>query len=365
MAQSVRRYKRVVVKIGSNVITAADGGLDLERIAALTDQVARLYRAGVEVIMVSSGAVASGRSHLKTKSKKLDSVAQRQLFSAVGQARLINLYYDLFGKYDIVCGQVLTTKESLSTRMHYLNQRNCMRVMLENGVVPILNENDTISVTELMFTDNDELSGMVAAMMGADALFILSNIDGIYNGNPNDAGSEVIRKVSGSVDDLSQYISTTKSQFGRGGMLTKCRIACKVADEGIEVVIANGKRDDVLCDLILEGRDLISTRFEPSTKPISDVKKWIAHSDGFAKGELHINEGAYGAMMQNVATSLLPVGVSAVVGEFEKDDIVKLISSDGVYMGVGRVAYSSDEARRIAGEKGHKAIVHYDYLYLE
>ncbi|MFI3269440.1 MAG: glutamate 5-kinase [Rikenellaceae bacterium] len=365
MAVSKAKYKRVVVKIGSNVLTAADGGLDVERIAALTDQVARLYRAGVEVIMVSSGAVASGRSHITPRSKKLDSVAQRQLFSAVGQARLINLYYDLFGRYDIVCGQVLTTKESLSTRMHYLNQRNCMGVMLENGVVPILNENDTISVTELMFTDNDELSGMVAAMMGADALFILSNIDGIYNGNPKDEGAEVIRKVSGSVDDLSQYISTTKSQFGRGGMLTKCRIACKVADEGIEVVIANGKRDDVLCDLILEGRDIVCTRFEPSTKPISEVKKWIAHSDGFAKGELHINEGAYSALMQQAATSLLPVGVSRIVGDFEKDDIVKIFSPEGEYIGVGRVSADSVKAREVAGVKGLKALVHYDYLYIE
>ncbi len=359
-----RRYKRVVVKIGSNVLTALDGTLDEARIVALTDQVARLYRAGVEVIMVSSGAVASGRS-LLNPARKIDSVEARQLFSAVGQARLINLYYDLFKGYDIVCGQVLTTKESLSTRMHYLNQRSCMRVMLESGVVPILNENDTISVTELMFTDNDELSGMVAAMMGADALFILSNIDGIYSGDPKDPESEVIRKVEGSVDDLSQYISTTKSQFGRGGMLTKCRIACKVADEGIEVVIANGKRDNILCDLILEGEDLVCTRFTPSTKPISDVKKWIAHSDGFAKGELHINEGAMNALLQPIATSLLPVGVVRIEGDFEKDDIVKIIAPDGTNMGIGRVSLDSEQARANVGVKGLKALVHYDYLYLE
>ncbi|MFI3303311.1 MAG: glutamate 5-kinase [Rikenellaceae bacterium] len=359
------RYKRVVVKIGSNVLTSSDGTLDMDRIAALTDQVARLYRAGVEVIMVSSGAVASGRSQITPKVKRLDSVAARQLFSAVGQAKLINRYYDLFGKYDIVCGQVLTTKESLSTRRHYLNQRNCMGVMLENGVVPIINENDTISVTELMFTDNDELSGMVATMMGADALFILSNIDGIYSGDPKDPESEVIRTVSGSVSDLSQYISTTKSQFGRGGMLTKCRIACKVADEGVEVVIANGKRDNILCDLILEGKDVVCTRFTPSEKEISDIKKWIAHSDGFAKGELHINEGAYEAMLKPEAKSLLPIGVVQVVGHFEKDDIVKIIAPSGENIGVGRVSASSDRARKIAGEKGHKAIVHYDYLYLE
>ncbi|MFR9651160.1 MAG: glutamate 5-kinase [Rikenellaceae bacterium] len=360
------RYKRVVVKIGSNVLTTDAGTLDLDRIAALTDQVARLYRAGIEVIMVSSGAVASGRSLISPKgNRRLDAVAARQLFSAVGQARLINRYFDLFSSYDIICGQVLTTKESLSTRRHYLNQKSCMGVMLESGVVPIINENDTISVTELMFTDNDELSGMVATMMGADALFILSNIDGIYSGDPKDPSSEVIREVTGDASDLSKYISTTKSQFGRGGMLTKCRIACKVADEGVEVVIANGKRDNILCDLILDKKDIICTRFTPSSKPISEFKRWIAHSDGFAKGELHINKGAFDALSQPKATSLLPVGVSRVEGEFVKDDIVRIISPDGEHIGVGRVSVGSDAARKIIGNKGQKAIVHYDYLYLE
>ncbi|MFI3282063.1 MAG: glutamate 5-kinase [Rikenellaceae bacterium] len=356
--------KRVVVKIGSNVLTRTDGTLDTDRMASLTDQVARLKGAGVDVILVSSGAVASGRGEV-TPARKLDSVAARQLFSAVGQAKLINIYYDLFRKYNIVCGQVLTTKESLSTRQHYLNQRNCMRVMLENGVVPIMNENDTISVTELMFTDNDELSGMVATMMDAEALIILSNIDGIYSGDPSNPESEVIRTVGGDVEDLSQYISTTRSSFGRGGMLTKCRIACKVADEGVEVVIANGKRDDILCDLILSDKDIICTRFTPAQKPISKLKKWIAHSDGFAKGQLHINEGAYEALMQPKATSLLPVGLCRVEGEFEKDDIVAIISPSGESIGVGRVSMSSESAREVVGVKGLRAIIHYDYLYIE
>ncbi len=356
--------KRVVIKIGSNVLTRTDGTLDTERMASLTDQVARLKWAGVEVILVSSGAVASGRGEIKPL-RKLDSVAARQLFSAVGQAKLINIYYDLFRRYQIVCGQVLTTKESLSTREHYLNQRNCMRVMLENKVVPIMNENDTISVTELMFTDNDELSGMVATMMDADALIILSNIDGIYSGNPADPNSEVIRTVGGDIEDLSQYITTTRSSFGRGGMLTKCRIACKVADEGVEVIIANGKRDDILCDLVLSSKDILCTRFTPAKKQISKLKKWIAHSDGFAKGQLHINEGAYDALMQPTATSLLPVGVCKVEGDFEKDDIVAIISPSGENIGVGRVSMTSDAARESMGVKGLRAIIHYDYMYLE
>ena len=168
-----QQLTRIAVKIGSNVLTRRDGTLDVTRMSALVDQVAELHKAGVEIILVSSGAVASGRSEIHP-AKKLDSVDQRQLFSAVGQAKLINRYYELFREHNIACGQVLTTKENFSTRRQYLTQKQCMEVMLENKVIPIVNENDTISVTELMFTDNDELSGLVAAMMQAEALIILS-----------------------------------------------------------------------------------------------------------------------------------------------------------------------------------------------
>ncbi|MGL4292820.1 MAG: glutamate 5-kinase, partial [Bacteroidales bacterium] len=155
------RFKRIAVKIGSNVLTRKDGTLDFTRMSALSDQIAELHKAGIQLILISSGAVASGRSEVKA-SKKLDSVSSRQLFSAIGQAKLINRYYELFRDHGIACGQVLTTKESFGTRRHYLNQKNCMEVMLEEKVIPIVNENDTISVSELMFTDNDELSGLIA-----------------------------------------------------------------------------------------------------------------------------------------------------------------------------------------------------------
>ena len=175
-----QEFTRIAVKVGSNVLTRRDGTLDVTRMSALVDQIAELHKSGVEIILISSGAVASGRSEVHPL-KKLDSVDQRQLFSAVGQAKLINRYYELFREHSIPVGQVLTTKESFGTRRHYLNQKNCMTVMLENNVIPIVNENDTISVSELMFTDNDELSGLIASMMDAQALIILSNIDGIYN----------------------------------------------------------------------------------------------------------------------------------------------------------------------------------------
>lgn len=358
-----QKLTRIAIKIGSNVLTRKDGTLDVTRMSAITDQIAELYKNGVEVILISSGAVASGRSEIKTP-KKLDSVDQRQLFSAVGQAKLINRYYELFREHGIPVGQVLTTKENFGTRRHYLNQRNCMSVMLDNGVIPIVNENDTISVTELMFTDNDELSGLIAAMMDVQMLIILSNIDGIYDGPPSEEGSSVIRLIEQN-KDLSSYIQTSHSSFGRGGMLTKTNIARKVADEGIVVVIANGKKDNILVDLWQRPESTICTRFIPAEEVASSVKKWIAHSEGFAKGEIHINNCAAQVINSDKAVSILPVGVTHIEGEFEKDDIVRIIDDKGKQIGVGRTGYSSEQARALIGKHGKKAIVHYDYLYLE
>ena len=273
-------FNRIAVKVGSNVLTRRDGTLDVTRMSALVDQIAELHKAGIEIILVSSGAVASGRSEVHP-TKKLDSVDQRQLFSAVGQAKLINRYYELFREHGIPVGQVLTMKENFSTRRHYLNQKNCMTVMLENGVIPIVNENDTISVSELMFTDNDELSGLIASMMDAQALIILY------------------------------------------------------------------------------------TRFIPSPEPVSSIKKWIAHSEGFAKGELHINHCATELLFSDKAVSILPVGITDVIGEFEKDDIVRIIDFGGKPIGVGKANCDSSQARETMGKHGKKPVVHYDYLYIE
>jgi glutamate 5-kinase len=261
-------------------------------------------------------------------------------------------------------GQVLTTKESLSTRRSYLNQKSCMAVMLDNGVIPIVNENDTISVSELMFTDNDELSGLVATMMDADMLIILSNIDGIYDGAPSDPAAKVIATVKPG-EDISQYISTTKSGFGRGGMSTKAGIAGKVAEEGIEVVIANGKRTDILLQLIHSPQTTTCTRFVPAETSVSSVKKWIAHSEGFAKGAIHIDERATEMVRSDRAVSILPVGVTAVDGEFEEDDIIRIVDHNGDVIGVGRTNYDSERVKKIIGKHGEKAVIHYDYLYIE
>ena len=256
--------KRIVVKVGSNVLTRKDGKLDVTRMSALVDQIAWLRQHDHEVILVSSGAMASGRGEIKVD-HLLDSVDQRQLFSAVGQVKLVGLYYDLFREFDIHIGQVLTMKENFEPGEQYQNQQACMKVMLENDVLPIVNENDTVSVTELMFTDNDELSGLIAQMMNAETLILLSNIDGIFTTHPDDPAAQLIREVAPG-RDLSEYIQPEKSAFGRGGMHSKYTTATKVSQAGIRVIIANGERDNILVDLVNNKEKVPHTEFVPLVK---------------------------------------------------------------------------------------------------
>lgn len=241
------------------MLTTSSGKLDITRVSSLVDQVAWLREHRYEVILVSSGAVACGRQELRVDFA-LDSVEQRQLYSAIGQVKLMTLYYDLFREYGVHVGQVLTMKENFEAGEQYENQRQCMELMLDNGVLPIVNENDTVSITELMFTDNDELSGLIAKMMRAETLILLSNIDGIYDGNPADPASKVIRTVSPG-ESLKQFIQHSKSSAGRGGMESKYATARSVAADGINVIIANGNRDNILIDLMQHPDETISTTF--------------------------------------------------------------------------------------------------------
>src|SRR5680860_499569 len=252
------RYKKITVKIGSNVLAKSDGTLNVSRIAHLVDQIAFLHKNGVEVVLVSSGAVAAGKAVL-TPLKKTDAVSKRQLWAALGQVKLISRYSDFFGEHGLVCAQVLTTKENFSSRAHYLNMKNCISTLLENKVIPIVNENDTISVTELMFTDNDELSGLIASMVNSEALIILTNVNGVYNINPKDKNAKLIRQIEIDDKEPEDAISTEHSDFGRGGMLTKFRIAQKVASDGIGVHVANGTSENVLIDLLDTDKDLEHT----------------------------------------------------------------------------------------------------------
>jgi glutamate 5-kinase len=248
-----------VVKVGSNILTRPDGHVNVSRLSSIVDQLAMLHAAGHKLILVSSGAVACGRGEMHAV-HPLDSVEQRQLYSAMGQVKLMNLYYSLFREYGINVGQVLTMKENFISERQYKNQKSCISVMIENNIIPIVNENDTVSITELMFTDNDELSGLMARMMHADNLILLTNVDGVL-GSPNPDGKQpTIRTVSSS-DEVKQYVNDSKSSFGRGGMTSKCNTALSVAHEGIHVFIANGTRENILQRVLDRDKDTPYTEF--------------------------------------------------------------------------------------------------------
>ena len=245
--------------MGSNVLTRNDGKLDVTRMSAIVDQLVWLRRHDYEIILVSSGAVSAGRDELHPD-HELDSVEQRQLFSAMGQVKLMTLYYDLFREYNIKVGQVLTTKDHFANEDAYQNQKRCISTMLSNGVIPIVNENDTVCLTELMFTDNDELSGLIAEMMKAETLVLLTNVDGIFNGDPKDPNTRIIPSVYYD-RDISEYASDEKSSNGRGGMASKAKTAHEVANKGIRVIIANGNTPNILVNLKEHPMDTLHTEF--------------------------------------------------------------------------------------------------------
>lgn len=353
-------YKRLVIKIGSNVLAKENGLPDLERMGFLIDEIAAIKKEGRQVIVVTSGAVAAGKSLVKV-SGKYDVVSARQLLASVGQVQLIHNYSNLFKAHGLLCSQVLVTKDDFRDRQHYRNMLNCFEILLQHDIIPVVNENDVISITELMFTDNDELAGLIASMINADALIILTNVDGLYNGDPADKNSVIIEEVNPSVTDFSSMITAKKSNFGRGGMLTKCYMASKIAQLGVTVHIGNGTREGILRKII-EG-NILHTRFLPF-KGVSGKKRWIAHTDKYSKGIVRVNNGAKFALTGSKASSLLPIGIIDLKGEFKKNDIIRIVDEEERIIGLGIAEYSSEKAVELIGQKNQKPLVHYDYLYL-
>lgn len=356
----MRTAKKILVKIGSNVLTLASGNPDKNRIAHIVSQVAALKKAGIQIVLVSSGAVAAGRSIVKS-STNLDTISQRQVWASIGQIELMKIYNEAFLKHDLICSQVLVTKESFRTRQHYLNMKNCLDALLKSDITPIINENDVVSINELMFTDNDELSGLVASMISAESLLLLSNVDGIFTAHPSEPGAELIKEYLEDTINLEDAVSDTKSEFGRGGMLTKANTAKKIADLGIDVYIGNGTKDNIIEALLSKKT---GTFFKAETHPTSPIKKWVAQSGDFSKASIIINTGAKEALLSPKATSLLPVGVVAIEGSFKKGDVINIVDEKKNNIGLGKVAYDSDEALAYVGKRDHVPLVHYDYLVL-
>ncbi len=345
----------IIIKIGTGVIATDEGALDESMIKKIVDQIILLKKKGIRVVLVSSGAVAAARALVKPV-KKLNRIERRQVLAAVGQGKLMATYEKYLSARGIHSAQVLATKEDFRDRHHYLNMRSCLQALLDNDVVPIVNENDVVSVDELMFTDNDELAGLVAALLGVEHLIILSTVDGVL-----DAQGNVISLVESAMK--LDHIEATKSAFGRGGMITKVAVAMRLAKIGITTHIINGRRPLDIIRLVRGER--FGTTFLPQRRA-SGSKKWLALARGTERGMVTINTCAEELFHDNTkAMSLLPVGVIAVVGDFKKGEIVKIVNESGRELGFGRADYSIESIRKVLGKKNQKPFVHYDYLFLD
>lgn len=341
------KYKRIVVKAGTGVLTDGPESLDISVMGSLVDQVAQLRHEGSEVILVSSGAVAAGRHSLDISREGRD-IPSRQVLAAVGQSRLMRTYEELFSQHKIVVAQALLTWNDLSERQSYLNVRNTLMALLELGAVPVLNENDVVAVDEIgeVFGDNDRLSALVANLVDADLLIVLTEVDGLYTADPNqDPNAELVQcveKVDSSVEALA---SKNLNPEARGGMATKLQAAKLVTSAGATMVICNGRVKDVLLRLI-EG-DEIGTVFPPTASRMESRKRWML-SGLSNRGGIVVDRGAELALgKQN--RSLLPAGIENIEGEFQRGDIVSIIGPQRNQVGCGIANYSSEDTTRIKG----------------
>ena len=348
------RYKRIVLKIGTNVLATQDGGLNKNVLNTLVAQIAALKATGLEIVLVSSGAVGTARSEVSLPSD-LNKVTKRQVWSSIGQVRLMSTYQELFKKHGIYAAQVLATKEDFRDRRHYINMQRCLNALLREDIVGIVNENDVISISELMFTDNDELSGLIAGLINAEALIILSTVDGVLDLTRN----KLINKIKADDDHIRQYITSSKSEFGRGGMMTKVNIAQRTAKLGIDVFIANGTKPNVIHKLL--DSSLECTYF-PGEKNKSNIKKWLALTNS-SNAKIVINKGAYEAINGTKAASLLPIGIIAIEGHFKKGDLIE-IELDGKIVGTGLAKYGKKVLEKLIGRTNVKHFIHYDHLLL-
>ncbi len=342
----MRNVRRIVVKIGSAVV-ATDDGLDTNSIARLANQVAALRERGVEVIMVSSGAIAAG-SQKVGRCHQLRSIPEKQAAAAVGQPKLFQAWEDVFSTHGLIIGQILLTRDDLSNRRRYLNSRNTLFTLLHWGIIPIINENDTVMVEEIKFGDNDNLSCMIVSLIEAGAYINLSQVDGLYNKDPRTHADarylHVVPRVTKKVMDMA---SKDPGAFGRGGMRSKLTAAKKVAMVGVPTVIADGKRENVLLD-IMDGEE-VGTLFLPEETRLDNRKYWIAFTTK-AEGSLLIDDGACWALTER-GKSLLPSGIRDVQGNFGIGAKVRLVGPENQEIGVGLVNYPADEIRKIKGCK--------------
>ncbi|MDI6604182.1 MAG: glutamate 5-kinase [Thermoanaerobacteraceae bacterium] len=362
---------KIVVKVGTSTLTYENGQLNLEIMEKLSRQISNLQNRGDKVILVTSGAIGAGMGKLKI-TKKPKTIPEKQSLAAIGQGLLIELYEKFFNEYGKVTAQLLLTKDDFSTKERYLNISYTLSNLLNFGVVPIINENDTVTVDEIKIGDNDTLSALVAELIEADLLIILTDIDGLYDKNPAIHDDAVlIEEVKEFSDSLFDIAGVAGTERGTGGMYTKIQAAKICWNSGIKMIIANGKEENVL-NKIANG-EKIGTSFIPMSNPISSRKRWIAFN-ARTEGYIFINVAAANAILKERKT-LLPSGITNIEGEFSTGDCVGIIDSSGKEIARGLINYSSSELNKIKGLKtkeietvlGYKSydeIIHKDNLVI-
>jgi glutamate 5-kinase len=363
--------KRIVVKIGSNILADAKDGFDTKRIYSIAKDVARLIEHGFEVVLVSSGAIAAGMKKLGLKDRPKD-VKLKQASAAIGQSSLMWAYEKSFSDFNKKVAQVLLTRDDFSDRRRYINSKNTLTTLLSYGVIPVVNENDTVATDEIKFGDNDNLAALVANLVEAERLVILSDVDGLYTEDPKThPGAKIIEYVKEITPELEGRAKGPGSVVGTGGMYSKLLATKRALSHGITVHIINGRKEGLLCSL-MEGKRS-GTLFIPKEGRLSSRKGWIAYSTR-AKGSIVVDDGAVKAIIQG-GKSLLPSGIVSAEGNFDIGDAIYCLDSKGNRIAKGMTNYSFSEVERIKGKKtseiekilGYKysdEVIHRDNLVL-
>jgi glutamate 5-kinase len=363
-----KQAHRIVVKVGSSVVTTSEG-LNLDTIHALAAQIAALRQQGKEIILVSSGAIAAGMRKLGLKQRPL-SLPQQQALAAIGQGDLIRSYEEVFAKYSQKVAQILLTRDGLAQRYRYLNARNTLFALFRWGVIPIINENDTVAVEEIKFGDNDTLAGLITAMTEADLLILLTDIDGLCDRDPRiHPEAKCLRIVEEFTEEIETLGKAAPNKVGRGGIASKIKVAKKMTSLGIPVIIANGLKKDVLLR-IFAGEE-VGTFFVPQG-PKRTRKHWLSSLP--PKGKLVLDAGAVRAILSH-GKSLLPSGIVRVEGKFFAGDPVVCVDEKGKEIAIGLINYDAKEVEKIKGlntkeiegqlgYKGYDEVIHRDNLCL-
>jgi len=355
-------YHRIVAKLGTSLITGGTSHLNQEMMSRLAAQVAQLHKQGLELLIVSSGAIADGRYKLGLTRERRD-IPFKQVLASVGQGRLMNVYEQLFAQHNITVAQALLAKPDLADRAGYLNARNTLLALLELGVLCIVNENDVVAVDEIQeakFGDNDNLSAMVANLIDADLLLILTDIAGLYTADPHrDPDARLIQQVDRIDSEIEHLVTATPGTLGTGGMTTKIEAAKLATASGVTVIIADGREPDII--LRLAAGESTGTRFLPTTSKLESRKRWML-SGLSTKGKLVVDSGAALALKKQ-NRSLLAAGIMQIEGEFERGDIVNIYDPQESRLGCGITNYSSADIDVIKGAHSKKiaALIGYDY----